>query len=43
MMLIQWALSYKFIAQGCGIAAGMTVNFTVSKFVVFRKKGIENE
>ncbi|GHV82371.1 hypothetical protein AGMMS49991_09290 [Spirochaetia bacterium] len=40
LMLIHWTLPYKFIAQGCGIAAGMAVNFTASKFVVFRK-GVE--
>jgi dolichol-phosphate mannosyltransferase len=29
-------LPYKFIAQACGIAAGMIINFCFSKFVVFR-------
>jgi dolichol-phosphate mannosyltransferase len=29
---------YKFIAQACGIAAGMFVNFMVSKLIVFRRK-----
>jgi putative flippase GtrA len=29
---------YKFIAQAMGIAAGMIINFTISKFFVFRKK-----
>ena len=29
---------YQFIAQACGIAAGMIVNFIFSKFFVFRKK-----
>ena len=30
-------VSYKFIAQACGIAAGMAVNFICSKFIVFRR------
>ena len=30
-------LPWKFIAQACGIAAGMLINFFVSKFIVFRK------
>ena len=29
---------YKFIAQLAGIAAGMAVNFTASKFIVFKKQ-----
>ncbi|MDR1253017.1 MAG: glycosyltransferase family 2 protein [Treponema sp.] len=28
---------YKFIAQACGIAAGMIINFTLSKSLVWRK------
>ncbi|GMO58845.1 MAG: hypothetical protein Ta2A_04530 [Treponemataceae bacterium] len=39
LMLIYRTLPYKFIAQGCGIAAGMVVNFTVSRFIVFKEKG----
>jgi putative flippase GtrA len=31
-------LQYKFIAQAIGIAAGMVVNFFMSKYVIFRKK-----
>jgi putative flippase GtrA len=34
---------YKFIAQAMGIAAGMVVNFIISKFFVFRKKNEEKE
>ncbi|MDR1174341.1 MAG: GtrA family protein [Treponema sp.] len=34
---------YKFIAQAMGIAAGMVINFTISKFFVFRKKPEERE
>ena len=37
-VLTYWTLPYKVIAQGAGIAAGMLVNFTVSKYIVFRKK-----
>jgi putative flippase GtrA len=33
-----YALPFKFIAQGCGIAAGMVLNFTASKLFVFRKQ-----
>jgi putative flippase GtrA len=29
---------YKFIAQACGIAAGMIINFTLSKLFVWRRK-----
>jgi putative flippase GtrA len=39
LVLSYFVLPYKFIAQGCGIAAGMVVNFAVSKLVVFRRKG----
>ncbi|MCL2558485.1 MAG: glycosyltransferase family 2 protein [Treponema sp.] len=31
-------LPFKFIAQACGIVAGMALNFVFSKFLVFRKK-----
>ena len=31
-------IPYKFIAQACGIAAGMVVNFICSKFIIFRRK-----
>jgi dolichol-phosphate mannosyltransferase len=34
---------FKFIAQACGILAGMFVNFFVSKFVVFRRKDAAKE
>ncbi|GMO58824.1 MAG: hypothetical protein Ta2G_18830 [Termitinemataceae bacterium] len=32
-----FSLPYKFIAQGCGIACGMVINFTISKLFVFRR------
>jgi putative flippase GtrA len=35
-MLLYFALPYKFIAQACGIAAGMAVNFVMLKTVVFK-------
>ncbi|MCL2139024.1 MAG: glycosyltransferase [Treponema sp.] len=38
LILLQWNLPYKFIAQACGIAAGMVSNFILSKYVVFRKR-----
>ena len=31
-------LPFKFIAQACGIAAGMIINFIISKMFIFRKK-----
>jgi putative flippase GtrA len=31
-------LPWKFIAQACGIAAGMVFNFFISKYIIFRKK-----
>lgn len=42
IILLYWALPYKFIAQAWGIAAGMVVNFFLSKYAVFRK-GKTNE
>lgn|GEM_PF-38543 len=38
LMIINFYLPYKFIAQACGIAAGMLINFVFSKFFVFRAK-----
>jgi dolichol-phosphate mannosyltransferase len=38
IVLFNFDLPYKFIAQALGIMAGMAINFIVSKFVVFRKK-----
>lgn len=40
MKLLLWnfSLPYKFIAQGLGIAAGMVINFFVSKFCVFKNR-----
>ncbi|MDR2768611.1 MAG: GtrA family protein, partial [Treponema sp.] len=37
-ILIHFTFPYKFIAQACGIAAGMVINFTLSKLIVFRGK-----
>jgi dolichol-phosphate mannosyltransferase len=37
IILLQWTLPYKFIAQAFGIAAGMVINFMLSKFVIFKK------
>ena len=37
-IVTNFTLPWKFIAQACGIAAGMIFNFLISKFVVFRKK-----
>jgi dolichol-phosphate mannosyltransferase len=38
LVLKNVAVPYKFIAQACGIAAGMIVNFTLSKLLVWRRK-----
>lgn len=37
IMIINLDLPFKFVAQACGIAAGMAINFVVSKFFVFRR------
>ena len=36
LMIINFALPYKSIAQACGIVVGMMLNFVFSKFVVFK-------
>jgi putative flippase GtrA len=36
-------VSHKFIVQAGGIAAGMVVNFILSKLLVFRKKEAKND
>jgi putative flippase GtrA len=41
-MIIHFVLPYKFIAQACGIAAGMVANFFLSKVVVFNRKRQEH-
>jgi putative flippase GtrA len=38
-LIFQFVLPWKTIAQACGIAAGMIINFTVSKLFVFKKAG----
>jgi len=38
LVILTFTLPYKFIAQACGIAAGMGVNFIISKCIVFRRK-----
>jgi putative flippase GtrA len=38
LIIYNFDLLYKFIAQACGIATGMLVNFTFSKLLVFRNK-----
>ncbi|MDR2795589.1 MAG: glycosyltransferase family 2 protein [Spirochaetaceae bacterium] len=40
-VLSNFAPSFKVIAQACGIAAGMVINFILSKLFVFRKKSIK--
>ena len=41
LIINTFVLPYKFIAQACGIAAGMIINFIVSKFIIFRNaKGV---
>jgi len=43
LVINTFALPYKFIAQACGIAAGMIINFFVSKFVIFRRVNNDNQ
>jgi len=38
LIIMNFDLPYKFIAQAAGIASGMMVNFIASKFVVFRRR-----
>jgi dolichol-phosphate mannosyltransferase len=38
LMIINFNLPYKFIAQAAGILFGMIINFLLSKFFVFRNK-----
>ncbi|MCL2800137.1 MAG: glycosyltransferase family 2 protein [Treponema sp.] len=38
LILINFTLPYKFFAQAIGIAAGMIINFILSKYIVFKKK-----
>ncbi|GHV36277.1 hypothetical protein AGMMS50268_29470 [Spirochaetia bacterium] len=38
IVLSHFIFPFKFIAQGCGILAGMAINFIVSKLVIFRGK-----
>ena len=38
LVLASFVLPWKFMAQACGIAAGMVINFIISKFVVFRRR-----
>ncbi|MDR0713434.1 MAG: GtrA family protein, partial [Bacteroidales bacterium] len=37
LVLKSFTLPYKFIAQAVGIAAGMAINFTLSKSIVWRR------
>jgi putative flippase GtrA len=37
-VITRFNLPWKFIAQACGIAAGMVINFIVSKSVIFKRK-----
>jgi putative flippase GtrA len=41
-LLANFVLPWKFIAQACGIAAGMIVNFVISKFIIFRRRNDAN-
>jgi putative flippase GtrA len=42
LIIINFDLPWKFIAQACGIASGMIINFIISKFIIFRKKNENN-
>jgi len=41
LVILNFVLPWKFIAQACGIAAGMVINFIISKFVIFRRKNAD--
>jgi dolichol-phosphate mannosyltransferase len=38
LIVTNFVLPYKTIAQACGILAGMFINFIISKMIVFRKR-----
>ena len=38
LMISQFVLPWKTIAQACGIAIGMFINFTISKMFIFKKR-----
>jgi putative flippase GtrA len=38
LLIANFVLPWKFIAQACGIAAGMVINFIISKFIIFRRR-----
>jgi len=38
LVIASFVLPWKFIAQACGIAAGVIINFIISKFIIFRRK-----
>jgi putative flippase GtrA len=40
LILLNFILPWKTIAQAFGIIAGMLINFIISKLIVFRKKSI---
>jgi putative flippase GtrA len=42
LIIINFDLPFKFIAQACGIASGMIINFVISKFIIFRRKIDDN-
>ena len=41
LILVNFELPWKFIAQACGIAAGMVINFIISKWIIFKR--VKNE
>jgi putative flippase GtrA len=38
LVIIHFDLPLKFIAQACGIASGMIINFIISKFIIFGRR-----
>ena len=42
LVLGNFNVPYKFIAQACGIASGMVVNFICSKFIIYTRKSKAN-
>jgi len=38
LVIASFVLPWKFIAQACGIAAGMFLNFSISKLIIFKRR-----
>jgi putative flippase GtrA len=43
IIVLNFNLPYKFIAQACGIVCGMMINFYMSKLIIFRRNNNESK